>query len=116
MRTYVGRLTTSVTIKDETCSFSINGGLRTGATAVVVSSWTNDMHGKPNKGPFFLSGTITKLEDGKIDIFGDKSNYYWWQGTVSENGNTLTLEMWATKTGRYSGPIEYRLEFDDDSV
>ncbi|KAE8341854.1 hypothetical protein BDV24DRAFT_163078 [Aspergillus arachidicola] len=116
MRTYVGTLTASVTIKEETCSISFNGGLRTGATAVLVTSWTNDQYGKPNRGPFVLFGTITELEDGKISIFGDKSNYYWWQGTVSENGNKLTLEMWAARTGRYGGPIEYRLEFDDDSI
>jgi hypothetical protein len=77
MRSYTGKATSRIgTLDNEVISFTFNGGFRQGTTALLISQWTKTWEGNP-KVNYIHQGTITKLENGNIEIFKGEDSYYW---------------------------------------
>ncbi|KAE8341852.1 hypothetical protein BDV24DRAFT_163076 [Aspergillus arachidicola] len=112
MRLYEGKLNirTQPWGSKEFISFSFNGGFRQGSTAYMVSQWSQD-----NSGPkpiYCFEGTITKLDENKIEIFFDEeSSFLWFNGEIRQD--RLFLAM--TRQGHYTlGEAMLTLAFNDE--
>jgi hypothetical protein len=78
MRIYQGKLNTntSYATKDETITLATSGGFRQGSTAVITGQWTVS-HAGTAKANYSWAGTITKLDDDRIELFVGENQYYW---------------------------------------
>ena len=78
MRVYTGKLNTntSYATENELITLITNGGFRKGSTAVISGQWTKSYKGNLKEN-FSRVGTITKLENGEIEIYVGEDQYYW---------------------------------------
>ncbi|KAE8321325.1 hypothetical protein BDV39DRAFT_210847 [Aspergillus sergii] len=114
MRLYIGKLNADPYAENEIISFSFNAGFRQGSTAYLVGQWTQGATGEP-KANYRFQGTITKLEDGQIEIFKDEDVYYWFKGRVSgESNKELVLEMYRKHDAKLYGNATLSFGFKED--